>query len=146
MAEAYCVKQTKNSSVEKEFELRAESKTVPDFRKQLSAELEKSGMPGKASQDVLVAVSEALTNMIRHSYESKGGKIQVAYRDYPDRIEITIRDYGKKFDAGKVPGPCLPPTEPGGLGLYLIKTLMDKVEYDPQCEKGNRLHLTKYKK
>ncbi len=129
----------------KAFELVSGAKQLAPFRADLRSALSKTGLSEKAVGQVVLAVDEAFTNVIRHSYRGKEGKIQIEFRDCPDRVEITIRDFGKKFDPTQMPKPELPPKKPGGLGIYFIKTLMDKVEYDGGCEDGNRLCLTKYK-
>ena len=62
-------------------------------------------------------------------------------------FEILIRDFGKKFDPSAVKQPKLPPDKPGGLGLYFIKKLMDKVEYRwIENPAGNEIYLAKFKK
>ncbi len=126
-------------------ELPARAEALPPFRTQLQTWLQNAGAPQKASSEILVAVQEALTNIVRHAYGGKEGKIDVCYEDQGDRIEIILRDYGQPFDPSKIPAPELPPVKPGGLGLYLIKTLMDQVEYQKNHE-GNSLRLVKFKK
>ena len=130
---------------EQRFQIEANSCNLPPFREKLRALLHQSGLNDKALGEVVLAVDEALTNAIRHSYEGKEGKIEFLYADFPDRIQITIEDVGKKFDPSTLPAPELPPQKAGGLGVYLIKQLMDKVEYDKDF-KGNRHILTKYKR
>lgn len=127
------------------FELVSDAKQLAPFRADLRNALAKAGLTEKAIGEVVLAVDEALTNVIRHAYGGKQGKIKVEFKDYPDRVEIAIRDFGTKFDPTQKPMPELPPTKAGGLGIYFIKTLMDKVEYDGACKDGNRLCLTKNK-
>ena len=133
-------------AMQKLFELKAEAGALPLFRTQLRDLLIETGFTEKLSGEILVAVQEALTNVIRHAYGGKPEKIEIQLEDHPDRIEISIRDFGKPFDLDSVPEPELPPTKPGGLGVFLIKNLMDKVSYTPQGVKGNTLQLVKFKK
>ncbi|MBI3307148.1 MAG: ATP-binding protein [Candidatus Omnitrophica bacterium] len=132
--------------MEKEFHLTASTDQLTSFRRELELSLQEMGLYEKGSGEVILAVDEALTNIIRHTYGGKGGKIDVAVNDFTDRVEIKIKDFGAKFDPSKIPAPELPPKKPGGLGLYLIKKLTDKSEYSFLKEGGNQLLLTKYKK
>jgi len=131
--------------LEETFEFAAESRNLPGFRETLRPALAKAGLAEKTVGEVVLAVDEALTNVIRHAYEGSSGKIQVQFRDFPDRVEIVILDSGKRFDLAQVPEPELPPKKGGGLGVYFMKRLMDKVECLPNVPKGNRLILTKRK-
>ncbi|HTL47468.1 MAG TPA: ATP-binding protein [Verrucomicrobiae bacterium] len=131
--------------MEKKFELKSCSHDLAQFRQQLKELLSGAGFNEKKSGEVTLAVDEALTNIIRHGYGHEKGRVEVAFHDYQDRVEIRIRDFGKKFDPTKVAPPKLPPTKPGGLGIYFIHTLMDKVEYQSLAPDTNELHLTKMK-
>ncbi len=130
---------------EQQFQIEANSRNLPPFREKLRVLLHQSGLNAKALGEVVLSVDEALTNAIRHSYKGKEGQIKFIYADFPDRIQITIEDVGNKFDPSTLPPPELPPQKAGGLGVYLIKQLMDKVEYDKDFN-GNRHILTKYKR
>jgi anti-sigma regulatory factor (Ser/Thr protein kinase) len=131
--------------MEKTFQLSAEGSACRSFREGLRPLLGKAGLDDKASGEVLLAVQEVLTNVIRHTYKGKGGAIEISYKDEANQVQITVRDYGDKFDITKVKEPELPRKEPGGLGVFLVKRLMDQVNYDASCLDGNRLHLIKYK-
>lgn len=132
--------------MQKEFDLKAESENLKAFRRDLQEILNQVGLSGKAVEDLTLAVNEAFTNVIRHSYGGQGGRVKIRLEDLNDRVEIRIRDFGKKFDPSKIPPVELPPRKPGGLGLYLIQQLTDKAHYDQGCQSGNELILTKYKK
>ena len=68
---------------------------------------------------------------------------------FPDRLEIDVIDSGKGFDPNKIRTPemdaYLKKMKRGGLGLYLIKTLMDKVEYQIKAGVRNRVRMVKFK-
>jgi len=134
-----------NPHLEKSFLLDADSRQLVTFRDQLRALLRNAALDEKASGEVLLAVQEALTNVLRHAYENSSGKIEVAFLEDNEKIKISICDFGKKFDLTKVPDPVLPRDKPGGLGVYLIKKLMDQVDYDTSFQEGNLLHLIKFK-
>ncbi|MCM8774875.1 MAG: ATP-binding protein [Candidatus Omnitrophica bacterium] len=131
--------------MEQEFDLEAEANHVTLFRRDLRALLLANQLDEKAANEVILAVNEVLTNCIRHAYRGKGGKIKVIFQDLPDQVRILVRDYGPKFDPTQKPDPELPPQKPGGLGIYLVRQLMDEVQYNAKWTGGNELQLLKYK-
>ena len=132
--------------MEKRFELIASSEVLSSFRKELRQILSQAGWEKKTTEEILLAVDEALTNIIRHAYQGKPGKMIVSVRATDDKIEILLEDQGKKFDPTQVPSPELPRHKPGGLGIHFIRTIMDQMIYDDQGPAGNRLRLIKHKK
>ena len=97
--------------------------------------------------DTKLAINEAHANIIEHSYGGYiDGEIIFKFMFYNDKIEITIRDLGKKFNIlnSQKDSSYLPKLDGSGLGLHLINTLMDKVKYT-QKTIGTELKLTKFK-
>ena len=131
--------------MEKRFELNASSEVLSPFRKELRQILTHAGWEKKTTEEVLLAVDEALTNIIRHAYQGGTGKMTVSVMVSDDRIEIVLEDQGKKFDPTQVPPPELPRHKPGGLGVHFIRTIMDQMIYEDQGPGGNRLRLIKHK-
>lgn len=128
------------------FTLTSNSPEFKSFRETLRQLLTEAGLDEKKKGEVVLALDETLSNILRHAYPAgTEGKVEVDFSDEADRIEIVVRDFGKKFDLNQVPEPLLPPEKAGGLGVYFIKKLMDKAEHDPHFHGGNRLVLTKYK-
>ena len=133
------------------FELDICSSNLPPFRQKLRSLLEASGFDDKAVHDVILSVDEVLANVIRHAYGGKegkveSGKIRVTVSDRGERAEIVIQDEGPCFDPRSIPAPELPSRKPGGLGIYLVRSLMDEIDYEALKPRGNRLRLIKYKK
>jgi len=96
---------------------------------------------------LLTAVDEACSNIIKYTYSDKGGYLSVScYRD-ADSASIQIRDKGKAFDPAFANQPDissdLQDRPVGGLGIYLIKKLMDEVVYSSDRASGNILTLRK---
>ena len=131
--------------MEKRFELNASSEVLSPFRKELRQILSQAGWEKKTTEEILLAVDEALTNIIRHAYHGKPGKMTVSVAVSDDKIEIVMEDGGEKFDPTQVPSPELPRHKPGGLGVHFIRTIMDQMVYDDQGPVGNRLRLIKRK-
>lgn len=131
--------------MEKRFELNASSEVLSPFRKELRLLLNQAGWEKKTTEEILLAVDEALTNIIRHAYGGNPGKMAVSVSAADNKIEIVLEDWGKKFDPTQVPPPELPRHKPGGLGVHFIRTIMDQMIYDDQGPEGNRLRLVKHK-
>jgi len=98
---------------------------------------------------LVLAVDEALTNVIRHGYEGQGGKpIELVFEPEPEAsrggLEIRIRDYGRQADLEAICGRSLDDVRPGGLGVHLIESAMDEVEYSHPPGGGMQLRLRKY--
>lgn len=103
------------------------------------------GFEKESKNAIILAVDEAVSNVIRHTYEGKKDKrIEISCRILQDRFEVVLRDFGKKLDLDKIKSRALEDVRPGGLGVYLIKSTMDVVIYDNSAENGNQLTLAKY--
>lgn len=106
-----------------------------------------AGLDEHAVWEVQLAVDEAVTNVIQHSYAKTNGSITLTTNHTADLLEIAIRDRGRPFNPDDVPEPDLiSPLEQrrtGGLGLYLMRKLMDQVDF--RFENGeNILTMIKY--
>jgi serine/threonine-protein kinase RsbW len=98
---------------------------------------------------IVLAVDEACTNIIKHAYEyKKNHSIKLSIQTQGTAFEVTICDKGRPFDPSGIPQPnmkeYLSHFKKGGLGMYLMKTVMDKVEYDFKPGPENCVRLTKY--
>ncbi|MFQ5601888.1 MAG: ATP-binding protein [bacterium] len=94
---------------------------------------------------VILAVDEAASNIIKHAYNGAPNKpIVIIFRLLHDRLEIVLRDFGEKADPKKIKSRDLDDIRPGGLGVHLIKSTMDRVYYNTTLKEGNELTLTKY--
>jgi serine/threonine-protein kinase RsbW len=111
----------------------------------------KAGLSEKEIYDVELAVDEACTNIIDHSYGGEGlGEIDCVCIDIPEGLKIVIHDSGCFFNSNKVPTPNvnLPMAKrsEGGLGLFFMRRLMDEVIFDPCKDSGTMLTMIKRKK
>jgi serine/threonine-protein kinase RsbW len=96
-----------------------------------------------------LAVDEACSNVIDHAYGGEDrGDIRILLDLNESGLKITIQDDGEPFDPACVAEPNL--TSPletrceRGLGLFLIRELMDEAVYDFSCPGVNQLTLVKY--
>ncbi|MCX5993689.1 MAG: ATP-binding protein [Chloroflexi bacterium] len=93
------------------------------------------------------AVDEASTNVVKYAYGGKGGFFQISCALRGADIIVAIRDRGNRFDPNSVPLPevvsQLEDRKVGGLGIYMMKKMMDRVDYSYSDREGNRLELVK---
>lgn len=94
-----------------------------------------------------LAVDEALTNVIRHAYSDRHDQpIEVRLRAVTTGLcglEICLRDYGAAVDVDRIRSRDLDDVRPGGLGVHIIHSVMDEVEYAAQENGGMRLRMMK---
>lgn len=88
-------------------------------------------------EDIKLAVSEACNNAVLHArpISEKKSPITIRLRIFNDRLEISVEDDGHVASPSLVRSKHVAPTSPhdlpeGGMGLFLIETLMDKVEHE----------------
>jgi len=80
---------------------------------------------------VVTAVSEAFNNIVLHSYAGRDdGIIEMSIRTRRNYISVELRDFGDSFDPNQIPEPDLDRLPESGLGMFIIKELMD-VSYRP---------------
>jgi anti-sigma regulatory factor (Ser/Thr protein kinase) len=103
-----------------------------------------AGLDEDETRRLVTAVDEACANAIRHSYGGDPGQrliLILTLRD--DRLDIELRDFGKKPDPARVAPAAADTSRPGGLGLPLIRDVMDEVEFDLSAAQGTILRLAK---
>ena len=110
-----------------------------------------SGLKKKETEQITLAVVEALTNVIRHSYGGSCDKpivIKFNKIKYPDEkkmaLEIVIRDFGKRVDPKTIEGRDLDEIRPGGVGVHIMQSVMDKTEFKQAEDCGMLLRMIKY--
>ena len=97
--------------------------------------LETFDTPHKVCYKVRLALDELLTNVVSYAYDGGEGEIEVRYEigDNPRSITIVIIDEGKPFDPLQAEDPELTASvaerKIGGLGIFLVKSVMDEIKY-----------------
>lgn len=89
-----------------------------------------------------VGVTEALANAVLYGNRCDPRKsVRVEVSLGPTRVDLRVADEGTGFDPETIPDPTLPANirEPGGRGLFLLRQLMDEVEFNAQ---GNEVRIT----
>ena len=92
---------------------------------------------------MVLGVDEACTNIIRHAYHLQDDQpIALSCEAKRDCVCMRLRDYGQQSPPEKMQGRAHDLIKPGGLGLHLIRTAFDKVDYIMK-NRGTELVLTK---
>lgn len=96
-----------------------------------------------------LAVDEACSNIIMHNYEGDNDKpIYITIKQSDKNITIIIEDEGEKFNPLDVSDPDLDQHieryKQNGLGVYLMRRLVDEIVYHAGMKRGNKIELVKY--
>lgn len=128
-----------------------ESRTerLREVREFVSATARDIGFQEDAVHKIALCCDEACTNVIKHSYENATDRtIDIGVVAGKDQIEIVITHDGKSFDPDLIKPPdmkeYLSHYRRGGLGLHLIRSLMDRVFYKQGNGKKCEVHLVKF--
>ena len=118
---------------------------IRDF---ISSKASAAGLIKEDIENIMLAVDEACTNIIKHAYSSyPDGEIVIKLEFNSEKILISIIDKGSTFNPDAVPDPDLQKYykngRVGGLGMYLMKTLMDDVKYISVPGEYNKVLLSK---
>jgi len=134
-------------NAKKKVNLVAESKNLIKVRAFVVKYGRKMGLLPKQVSELKLAVDEAVSNIIRHAYGGAKGNFQVEMTKLVSAVELKIIDQGVEFDWYSVLEPDLykyvETRRKGGLGIWLIKKLIDEVEYQ-RIENNNVLTMKMY--
>ena len=125
--------------------LKMEVPTKPEYvgiiRLTVSGMANKVGFNIDDIEDIKVAVSEACTNAIKHSLDEK---FNIEFEVLNNGLAINIQDKGKGCDIDSIGEPDLENPKESGLGLFIIKTLMDELEISSEENNGTNIKMIKY--
>lgn len=115
--------------------------TVLDF---IAAELEAADCPMKQQTQVAIATEEIFVNIAHYAYNPAVGGVAIRVT-VGDEIIIEFEDQGKPYDPLEKDDPDITTDaeerEIGGLGIYMVKSMMDAVEY--RYEAGKNILVVK---
>ena len=133
---------------------------LPDARLTLKAEIEefeklriwlhgiamKLKLPDKITSQLMIAADEVFSNIAAYAYPGSSGMATVSAEQNGSLLQLAFTDTGKPFDPlGNAEPDIKSPLDQrqiGGLGIFVVKKLMDKVEYRRENDQ-NILVLTK---
>lgn len=107
-----------------------------------------AGIDADARGDVRLAIEEVFTNIYAHGYRGQPGPVDIRVSHSPGRIAVAIADQAPAFDPASAPPPDidsdLDARNAGGLGLHMVRRVMDEVGWAPGVERGNVYSLVKH--
>jgi serine/threonine-protein kinase RsbW len=109
------------------------------------------GFDEESMNKISIAVDEACTNIIKHAYDfASNRQIEITIVMNGRMFEVLIVHDGKSFDPDEIKAPnmneYLSHFRKGGLGMHLMRSLMDKVEYKVLPRRRNEVRLVKFLK
>lgn len=129
-----------------ELVLKNDIREIPRLEEFVSQTGTQEGVPPEGIDMLILALEEAVTNVINYAYGDGEGEITLTAERQGDALVFEIKDQGEAFDPTQVgePDVTLPAEERqlGGLGLFLIRKIMDEVHYR-RIQDTNILTLTK---
>jgi serine/threonine-protein kinase RsbW len=96
-------------------------------------------------EDLKIAVAEACTNALLHgSPNQREEEILIRYTIEDNQLIISVTDNGTGFDCTEITVPNPKELIPGGLGIFLIRALVDEVDILGCPERGTEVKMVKY--
>jgi serine/threonine-protein kinase RsbW len=126
-------------------QLDADLARLADVRRHVRERAAELGADGRCVDDLVVAVDEWVTNVIRHGYGGGQGAVEVLVMRDGDQVAVRVRDEAPLFDPATA--PPFDPTVPleqrplGGMGIHLMRELTDGMEHRIAPGGGNELVL-----
>lgn len=122
---------------------------LEDVRNFVVTHAQEANFPEDTVEQFKIAVDEACTNVIEHAYGGQADhEVDIAIIIDNDRFTVRIRDEGLPFDQSRYQEPNLleltKKRRAGGLGVHIIRRLMDRVEYRTRGQ-VNEIRMTKYR-
>jgi anti-sigma regulatory factor (Ser/Thr protein kinase) len=118
---------------------------LPKTRQAVAGYLEEAAMAEDTVHDVILALDEACTNVIRHAFPGKSeGEYQVSAIVEGGEVLITVEDHGVGFDPARLDEDWVEPEATSGRGLSIIQSVMSSVAVStPEADGGTRLVMRK---
>jgi anti-sigma regulatory factor (Ser/Thr protein kinase) len=125
------------------FAMASDVRYLPVVRGAVGALTAAIGWDESECRAIVLALDEALANIIRHAYHGRSdGPIELQCRESPDGLEISLLDSGEPPDLAKICAREVGCDLPGGLGTHIIRDVMDTVTYQ-RTESGNQFLAVK---
>jgi len=131
-------------------QFKAKFEVLDEIREYVGGIARKGGFSDKEVYNIQLAADEAASNIIEHAYEGvNDGVVEISCGIKNGAITPILVDHGESFDPSEIPDPDLKADlserKIGGLGIFLMRKLMDYVHYEAEPQK-NRNTLTMIKR
>lgn len=118
-----------------------DSSTLSVIRHIAASALNELGVETETIDDVILALTEAAANVVKHSGAEDKYEVDVVIEDHVCRIRVT--DAGHGFDTAALDMAMAGPSDEQGRGLALMAALVDSVRFESRPEAGTVVHLVK---
>jgi serine/threonine-protein kinase RsbW len=117
-----------------ELEVEGTMGNLPALQNFVEATLKLLGIVNPPAYDIKLAVDEITTNIVKHAYEKKVGRIWVTCYRRDGEFHVIVEDEGRPFDPSRMPPPDLTSElekrNIGGLGIYFVRRVMTRMSYE----------------
>ena len=119
------------------------------FRQRVEQDLLSCDADPEAVADMIIALNEALVNVVRHGYQQQPGRVEMTLLREADTLLIELLDEAPLFDPTAVPTPDI--TVPlaqrplGGMGIHMMREFIDELTYQVTADGRNQLTLVKHR-
>ncbi len=131
----------KTKIIEKKF--RSDPKALPEAEEFFIKTLKKVELSEERFQKLILAISEAVSNSVKHGNKSNPQKfVKSTIKINDDEIEIIFEDEGSGFNPDDVPDPTVRENilKESGRGIHIMRAFVDELKYD-FSEKGTKTIL-----
>lgn len=123
---------------------------LPRIRDMVAKAVREGGFAPAYINRLQIAVEEAVTNIIEHGLSDRRrgeAEIHIEIESSPERFAVAVTDNGQSFDPGSLGDVDLASHvatgRAGGLGVFLMRRIMDVVDYHSERGQSNRLVIIK---
>lgn len=122
--------------IQKSLSIVNESKNLSKVRDAVSEVLDDTPFTRDMRNKIIVAVDEALANVVEHAYGKETGTVDIAFELTTEHLRVQIRDRGTRFNPGDKLSTTIDIHDhirkglKGGLGLFLMRRIMDEVHFN----------------
>ena len=128
-------------------EIPAKAEYVVLGRLALAGLVRERAFSADAVADLKLALTEACSNSIRHAYDHDKGQVHLSFEGHADHVTMIVRDQGGGFhdDGADCPECAAVGVEltEGGMGISIIRAVVDEFRLDHPDDGGTILTLTK---
>jgi len=128
----------------KQLNVASHPRNLAEIRKLMKKVSLSIGFAKSDVDSIILAVDEACSNIIRHSYKNDpDGRIDISIDILDKKMKIKIVDFGTPCDTKRLKSRPIDDVRPGGLGIYIMNQVMDEVEYDFSAKDRNVVSMSK---
>jgi len=120
---------------------------LPKVDEFIERKLKKLGIKKDQIADIAISVSEAVTNAVVHGNKNDlSKKVKISLKVNSSCVEVWVEDEGDGFDPQSIRSPIEEENllKEVGRGVFILKSLMDKVDFFCRPKKGTRVKMVKF--